>query len=138
MTIWELAGAISYPLVEALLESSILWAGFVGLSYILPKKWLADKFAIISSASAWLLCFWAILLQSEYVEFEHVLEWGPKQFLFGFLLVIIAVIDLNLLIHRIKSLEDRIKRLTQAFAILAYCYVLFDILGLVIILVRNM
>lgn len=135
MNIWELVGAISYTLVDALLESSIFWIGFVVLSYILPKKWLADKFAVLSSVLVWLLCFWAIYFQ---IEFNHVLEWGPKQILLGILLVVISCIDLYWLIHRIKSLEDGIKRFVRPLAILAYCYVLFDLLGLVIIVVRNL
>lgn len=133
-SIWELAGAISYPLVEALLESSILWIGFVALSYLLPKKWLAVKFAVLSSALAWLLCLWVIFFHYQY---ERILEWGSTQILLGVLLVIFSFEGLHWLIQRYERFEKILKRLVRAIAILTYCYVLFDLLGLVVIVVRN-
>jgi hypothetical protein len=134
-SIWELAGAISYPLVAALLESSILWIGMVALSYILPKKWLADKFAVLSSSMVWFLCFWAIVLLGGFVR---VLELSLTQILIGLFLVILSFGDLYYLVRRYERLEHRIKRLIRSVAILAYFYVFIDLLGVVVIVIRNL
>jgi len=135
LTIWELAGAISYPLVDALLESSILWIGLVLLSYMLPKKWLADKFVALSSVLVWVLAAWAVLVQFIY---GLILQWGPQQVLPGLLLVAISFGLVYWLVKRHEKLESFIKRLTQGLAVLTYFYLIFDLLGLVVIIIRNL
>ena len=135
LTIWELAGAISYPLVDALLESCILWIGLVGLSYVLPKKWLADKFVTLSSALVWLLAAWAALVQFIYVQ---ILQWEPQQVLPGLLLVAISFGLVTWLVQRYGRLEGLIRRLTQGLAVLTYFYLIFDLLGLAVVIIRNL
>jgi len=135
LTIWELAGAISYPLVDALLESCILWIGLVGLSCVLPKKWLADKFVALSSALVWLLAAWAALVQFIY---KSILQWEPIQMLPGLLLVAISFGLVTWLVQRYGRLEGLIRRLTQGLAVLTYFYLIFDLLGLAVVIIRNL
>jgi hypothetical protein len=135
LSIWELAGAISYPLVVALLESSILWIGLVVLSYLLPKNWLANKFVALSSVLVWLLAAWAVLVQFIY---ERILQWGPKQMLPGLIFVVFSFGLVYWLVQRHGRLEGWIKNLTQGLAILAYLYMIFDLLGLVVVILRNL
>ena len=135
LSIWELAGAISYPLVFALLESSILWIGLVALSYVLPRKWLADKFVALSSVLVWLLAAWAALVQFIY---ERILQWGLEQILPGLLLVAFSFGLVYWLVQRHGRLEGLIKRLTQGLAVLTYLYMIFDLLGLVVVIIRNL
>jgi hypothetical protein len=135
LSIWELAGAIGYPLVAALLESSLLWMGLVGLSHLLPRKWLADKFVAFSSVLVWLLAAWAVLVQ--YI-FDHILQWGPGQLLPALLLVIFSFGLVYWLIRRYGRLEDWIKKLTQGLAVLTYFYIFLDLLGLVVVILRNL
>ncbi len=135
LSIWELAGVISYPLVDALLESCILWIGLVVLSYVLPKKWLADKFVALSSVLVWLLAAWAALVQFIY---ERILQWEPKQMLPGLLLVAFSFGLVYWLVQRHGRLEGWIKRLTQGLAVLTYFYMIFDLLGLAVVILRNL
>ena len=135
LSIWELAGVISYPLVDALLESGILWMGLVGLSFVLPRKWLADKFVALSSALAWLLAAWAALVQFIY---DRMLQWGPEQMVPGLLLVAVSFGLVYWLVQRYGRLEGWIKRLTQGLIVLTYFYMIFDLLGLVVVILRNL
>ena len=135
LSIWELAGVVSYTLVDALLESCILWIGLVILSLILPTRWLAGKFLALSSALAWLLAAWAALVQFNY---DSVLQWGPEQI---FPALILAAFSFGLVcwcVQRYGRVESWIKRLTQRLAVLTYFYVTFDLLGLVIVILRNL
>ncbi|MGB8212028.1 MAG: hypothetical protein WCE68_00585 [Anaerolineales bacterium] len=134
-SIWDLAGAISYPLVEALLESSLLWIGLVLLSFVLPRKWLADKFVALSSILVWLLVAWAVLVQFIY---EQIIRWGPEQIIPGLLLMAFSFALVTWLVQRNGSLEGWIKKLTQGLAVLTYFYIIFDLLGLVVIIIRNL
>ena len=101
-SLWELAGVISYPLVDAFLESGILWLVLVGLSFILPKPWLANKFAALATALAWLLAAWAMLVQ---FMFDRIVQWGPAQVLPGLLLVLISLGLVYWLVQRYARLE---------------------------------
>lgn len=135
LSIWELAGAVSYPLLDALLESCVLWIGWVVLGFVLPRKWLADKFVALSSALVWILAAWAVLVQFIY---DRLLQWGPAQLIPGLLLVMFSFGLVYWLIVRYKRLEDRIKRGAQGLAVLAYIYVIFDLLGLAVVIIRNL
>ena len=135
LSIWELAGAISYPLVFAFLESSILWLGLVVLNFVLPRKWLADKFVALSSVLVWLLAAWAVLVQYFVAD---ILRWTPKQLLPGLLLVAFTFGLVYCLVQRYGRLEGWIKRLTQGLALLTYFYILFDLLGLAVVILRNL
>jgi hypothetical protein len=134
-SIWELAGAIGYPLVDTLLESCLLWIGLIGLGTILPRKWLADKFVALSSALVWLLAIWAVLVQFIY---KSILQWELEQSLLGVLLVAFSFCLVYWLVQRYGRLEGWINRLTQVLAVLTYFYVIFDLLGLVVVILRNL
>jgi len=135
LSMGELVGAISYPLVDALLESSILLLGFVILAFILPGKWLADKFVALSSALAWLMAAWAVLVQFIYVR---IVQWGPEKMIPGSLLVVFSLGLVYWLVQRYDQLGNLIKRLVQGLMVLAYLYLIFDMLGLVVVVVRNL
>jgi hypothetical protein len=134
-SIWELAGAIGYPLVDALLESSLLWIGLIVLGYILPRKWLADRFVALSSVLAWLLAAWAVLAHFIY---KIIQQLGLEQVLPGLLLVAFSFCIVYWLVQRSGRLEHRIIKLTQGLEVLAYFYVIFDLLGLVVVILRNL
>ena len=135
LSTWELAGVISYPLVEALLESCVLWLAMVAFAFVLPRKWLADKFVALSSVLVWLLAAWAVLVQ---FIFGRILQWGPAQLVPGFLLVVISFGLVTWLVQRYGRLEGWIKKLSQGLVILTYFYMIFDLLGLVVVILRNL
>ncbi len=135
LSAWELAGVISYPLVDALLESGVLWLVLVALAFVLPRKWLADKIVALSSVLVWLLAAWAVLVQ---FIFGRILQWGPAQLVPGTLLVVFSFGLVIWLVHRYEQLEGWIKRLVQGLVVLTYFYLFFDLLGLVVIIIRNL
>jgi hypothetical protein len=134
LSIWELAGAISYPLVVALLESFLLWMWLVLISYLFPRKWMANKFVALSSVLVWLLTAWAVLVQ---FIFDRIIQWGPGQLIPGLLLVTFSFGLVTWLIHRFERMEGWIKRLTEGLAVLTYLYILFDLMGLIVVILRN-
>lgn len=135
LSIWELAGVIGYPLVEALLESCIVWLVLVALGFLLPRKWLAEKFVALSSALVWLLAAWTVLVQ---FIFGRILQWGPGQMIPGLLLVAFSFGFVTWLVKRHGRIEGWIKRLVQGLVVLTYFYMVFDMLGLVVVILRNL
>ena len=135
LSAWELAGGISYALVDALLESALLWAVLVLLGLILPRKWLADKFVALSAVLVWVLAAWAALVQFIFVR---ILQWGPAQQILALLLVLFSFGLVYWLVQRFGKFEDWIKRVAQGLVILTYFYMFFDLLGLVVVILRNL
>jgi len=135
LSAWELAGVIGYALVEALLESGILWLVLVALGFVLPRKWLADKFVALSSILVWLLAAWVVLVQ---FIFGHILQWGPVQMVPGLLVVALTFGLVYWLVQRYERLDGWIKRLAQGLVVLTYLYMIFDLLGLVVVILRNL
>ena len=126
-SIWELAGVISYPLVDALLESVVLWIGLVLLSFVLPRKWLANKFVALSSVLVWVLAAWAVLVQFSY---DSILEWSLGQMAPGLLLIILSFGLVYWIVQRQGRLESWIKRLTQGLAVLTFFYLIILVFNL--------
>jgi hypothetical protein len=134
-SIWELAGAIGYPLVDAFLESCLLWIGLVALSFMLPKKWLSDKFVAMSSSMVWLLAAWAVLVQFIY---KSILQWRFEQVLLGLLLVTFSFCLVYWMVQKYGRLEGWFKSLAQNLSVLSFFYVIFDLLGLAVVIIRNL
>lgn len=134
LSIAELAGGIGYVLVDALIESGVLWLGLVILGLLLPRMWLANKFVALSSMLAWLLAAWAVLIQ---FNFSLILQWEPEQTLPGLLLVVFSFALIYWAIQRFDRVEGWIKRVAQGLAVVSYIYLIFDLLGLVVVILRN-
>lgn len=134
-SLWDLVGVISYPLVGALLESCIVWAGFILFGFILPKRWLADKFVALSSILAWVLAAWAVVVQ---FNFQHFLRWDRVGIGLGLLFIAFTLWIVSWLVRRFRRIEDLIKKIAQGIEVLGYFYIAFDLLGLAVILLRNL
>jgi len=135
LSLWELAGAVGYPLLDAFIESAILWIVMAVLALILPGKWLADKFVALSSVLIWLLSAWVALA---HFIFASIVQWGPEQMIPALLLVAFSFVLVYGLVQRFARLESWIKKAAQGLAVLTYIYMLFDLLGLVVVVIRNL
>jgi hypothetical protein len=130
----ELAGAISYPLVDALLESCVVWGLFIGISYALPRKWFSDHFVALSSALGWLLAGWAMAVQFTFLD---IIVWDTWEMILGVLGIVVSLGLVYWLVRRFMGIQNVIKTVVQRLMVLTYFYMLFDLAGLVIIIVRN-
>jgi hypothetical protein len=135
LSTWELAGVISYPLVDAILESCLFWVMFLVLGLVLPRKWLADKFVPLSSTLAWLLAGWAVYI---HLNFERILQWGPMQIFPTLFLVILSFGLVYWVVRRYGRLQGWIKKIAQRLVVLTYFYMVFDLLGLAVVIIRNL
>lgn len=133
-SIGDLVGVVSYPLADAFLESFLIWIGLVILGYVLPKKWLADKFVAVTSAVVWLSSAWAVLGQYNY---KSILSWNLLQLILGLLGGILSYCFVYWLVFRWKPLEGWLRKATEVLAVLVYFYVIVDLAGLVVVILRN-
>jgi hypothetical protein len=126
----EIIAGVAYTLVFSLVETSLVFIGVVTFRVLLPKRWAADWFVSFSILMVLELNITALLFQYFTVQ---GLYYKTE------LLVASAVsIGLTvLLVSKINRLNNLVRLIASRFTILAYVYVFFDIVGLIIVIVRN-
>jgi len=147
--LWDAIGVISYGMVFALAESIILFVMIALLGLLTPKQWDTDRRVAFLSLLVILTGIWGILRQARYV-WEWSLPLPLLQFLaqsdhpFRFLYVMyLAVVVPTVLLPvylflRSKKSTQWMKELMERLSTLTVFYLVFDMIGLVIVIVRNL
>ncbi|MEZ4646483.1 MAG: hypothetical protein R3E31_27805 [Chloroflexota bacterium] len=134
LSIWDLVGVISYSLMFALLETSVIFAGIVLLGFIVPGRFFRHKFVALSTMLVFVTSIWFVILQynSWIIEFKRpfiTLIWG--------LTYLIAVIIGYWFVNRRPKLEAGINNFVQRLGVLSFIYIFLDVVGLIIVIIRN-
>jgi hypothetical protein len=134
LSAWELTGVISYTLAFALVESALLLVGLLGLAVVLPAAILRRKFIALSSVLVLIHTGWAIVLQ---YNFEAIRSWGFQKLALLGLLYLITLGVPYLVVHRYERVERFLRVAVERLSVLSYLYISLDILGVLIVLMRN-
>jgi hypothetical protein len=142
-------GYASYTLVFAFFESVIFLLFLWLLSFLLPKSWDGKRSFSMLTLWALVISLWAIGNQ----VFNLLLE-NPPGFLTWILLrvyyyqvlgfsilmalILISVILPLILITRYDSIENGIIRMVERITLLSSIYLIFDLFGFIIIIIRNL
>jgi hypothetical protein len=126
---WEVVGMAAYTLSFALFETLIFLLVVVLIGLIVPKRWVVDRY--IPLASLWLveLAIMAILFQ------HHIIRHLPKRNLvigFGLILALSSLIPL-----RFAKIGEILRWIADRLVILSFIYIFFDVLGLLVVILRN-
>lgn len=133
MNLNDLIGAISYVLVFALLESIILWGALTLTASILPPKWFRNYFLVQSATLILLTTIFALIL-----HFSYAVIATNIRFLIGMICIYLVVVVVNLLIVRKSQRVEKIwRKILQKTIVPAVLYLPFDLIGLAIIIFRN-
>jgi len=145
---WYFAGFSGYLLLLALLESVLFFLFIVILSFLFPKKWQGQTPLAVASAVALVLGFWAVgnqAFQYLIVEQPTWFEWVllrvhyRQRLLYpvfiAFIAASVAVPVYGLAEH--ENIRKMILPVIENISLLSYLYLGLDLLGLVVVLVRN-
>jgi hypothetical protein len=124
-----LIGSLSYPLAFAFVEIIVIFIPLVILRLVLPEKWIGDKFLSFGFLYVLEFTFFVLLLQN----FES-LFWQKRLLLAGFLGGLILIIVLVFFVPIVRKICDF---LTDRFGILGLFLMVFNLMAIVIVLVRN-
>ena len=124
----EVLGVASYILAIALFESITLFAVLFLISLVLPEKWSRNQWAASGSISALVITFWAILIQ---IQGPFIKNWYVVPLLF-------FLVASNLLIIKFPKLRAAIASITTRISILTNFYLLLSILGIFVVILRNL
>ena len=147
--VWDTIGVISYGLLFALGESLLIFLVVALLGLLLPSLWGIDKRIGFLSLLALLACFWAIVSQLLFlwnvglpagaVEFFRN-SHHPLRILYATSLSVVTVAILMPVYWflRVQNAVAIMQNLIERLSLLTMFYLFFDVLGIMIILIRNL
>ena len=131
VNLWELTGMIGLTLMFTLLESLIVTVGVVVLAALIPGKWFTEKMVVLSA--------WFIWLTSIVSMIAHLQESLMRSF-FGIVIVaayLALILGSYWLVRRFPKFEAGMKSFIERLAVLTALYLFLDVVGLVIVIIRN-
>ena len=140
LSIWDLIGTVSYTLIALLFETSVFFLLLMGLGILLPRKLIRDQYVTISGIIVVEATFLSMVL-------KPYLEMGFDAYtlrLFSFLItmlvllaLIILLIQIPIIIVGISRIEKIVSRIADSLITLAFVYIFVDLVGLLIVIIRN-
>lgn len=146
--LWDAIGVASYGMLFALIESVVLFLIVALLGLLIPKHWHSDRriaflALLILITSAWamvgqLLFLWNISLPLSFIQFLRMSD-HPLRLLYGSSLAIVTSTVLLPVFFFIKSKTSVtfMQNIMERISLLTMFYLLFDLLGLAIVVIRN-
>jgi hypothetical protein len=147
--IQDAIGVVSYGLVFALIESIVIFLVLALLGLVTPARWEADRRIaflafLILITSLWamisqLLFVWNVSLPQPAVEFLRRSD-HPLRIIYA---VCLMVITPTVLLPAYSFLKTKkavavMQNLMERLSLLSMFYLVFDLLGVIIIIVRNL
>lgn len=133
---WAILSILAYAVGFALLESLIVLALVVVLAAILPARALRVQFTALGSTVVLAATFWTIIFQ---LIFEPViLYWSAGEFALWFGLALVSILLAVYLVHRSPRAQRMVMALADRLTVFVYLYVPLGLLGLLVVLIRNL
>ena len=146
---WDAIGVIAYGLLAALAESSILFFVVALSGFLLPSQWSSDKRIDFLSLLVLIVSLWAVVSQLLFMwnvwPPEAVIAFlrgtdHPFRILYAACLVVVTATVLLpvYLFLRAKTSIPVMQNLIERVSLLTTFYLFFDVLGIIIVVIRNL
>jgi hypothetical protein len=145
---WDAIGVASYGMIFAFAESVVVFLVIASLGFLTPKHWETDRRIaflglLILITSVWgmiaqLLFLWNIFLPAQAIQFLRSSS-HPLRIIYAACLVVVTLTVLLPVYAFIRSNEAIIfmQNLMERLSLLTIFYLFFDLLGLIIVIIRN-
>jgi hypothetical protein len=146
---WDAVGVVSYGMMFTLIETVLLFGIFVLLGYLVRPPWNPEQRVTLLSLLVLLLSLWAILEQLFFLVGVTIPGWfvrlaliggHPLRNLYALAIVLVAVtiaVPVWLLL-RTRRMYAGMRAVMDRLSILSVFYLLLDVVGVVIVIVRNL
>jgi len=146
---WDAVGVASYGLLFALVESILLFLVFSAIGFILPRYWKTKKRVSFIMLLVMILSIWGMIGQLLFI-WNINLPWSVIHFLAnsGHPLRLLYILALSIVIPTVSTpvyiflkSEDaiaRVKNIADQLSLLTGLYLLFDVIGIIIVIIRNL
>jgi hypothetical protein len=146
--LWDAIGVVSYGMIFAFVESIVIFLVLALLGLILPAHWYSDRriaflSLLILLTSVWgmisqLLLVWSVPLPIQAIQFLRSSN-HPLRMLYAACLAVVSptiLLPVYLFIKSKKSIAF-MQDLMERLSLLATFYLFFDLVGLIIVIIRN-
>lgn len=145
---WDAIGVASYGMVFAFIESGVIFLVVALLGLLTPKQWEYDRRIafmglLILITSLWgiisqLLFLWNLFLPAQAIEFLRNSSHPLRIIYAACLMVVTPTILLPAYSFiRSKKAVTFMKNIMERLSLLTMFYLVFDLLGLIIVIIRN-
>jgi hypothetical protein len=147
-TSWDAVGFSGYALFYTLIESLLLFGFIALLGFIIPKNWNITLRFVVLSLVAFILAGWSIMEQLILIVFwgwlRHLADtltflftspWSAYVIFAG--LIVISVTVPLLLLRKQPGLQEKVYSVLERLTLLSGLYLFIDVIGMIIILIRN-
>jgi hypothetical protein len=134
--LWDIASILAYALASALVESIIVFLVLVLLRAILPTLITGQSFVAKGSVLVLANALWTVVLHNAILS-GYILAWTAARYLLCAMLYVLSIGASWTLVHRLRSLAERIEALADRLSVLLYVYVPLGVLGVLIVTFRN-
>jgi len=135
---WDVLIIISYALMFALFESAVVLGFLLIFSLFFPAKYFKEKFVAQGSTVVLMISMGAFALQRKIKIMYRLDGWELILYPFVILAAIVFVIfTASYIYDRFKILPRIINTVTERMIVFVLLYVPLSILGLLVVLVRN-
>jgi hypothetical protein len=145
--LWDAIGVASYGLIFAFVESVLVFLIALVLGFLISEHWHQQRVALLSILVL-ITALWSMAGQLHalsgmsfpiwFLDFLAQQEHPVRVlYLIGLLLVSLTVLPPTYLILKSNKALRFVRELIDRLTLLAILYLLFDIVGLVIVIIRN-
>ena len=145
---WDAVGEASYGLMFTLIESLLLFGVICLLGLLTPRRWSAERRTVFLCVLVLAGIFWAVMGQLAFLAGFNppaaLLGWLAQSthpvrmmYLLALVLVLPSVLLPALWVVRSERGLGLSRQLMERLSPLAVFYLVFDALGLVVVLIRN-
>jgi hypothetical protein len=129
MRVWDLIGMVAYTLSMALFETLLVLLIAVLAGMVVPRRWVVDRYIPLIS-------LWLLELSIMAIVFQHyIIRHLPKsQIVIAFALILAFS---SLILLRFPKAGAIFRWVADKLVILSVIYIFFDLLGLLVVIVRN-
>ena len=147
--VWDGIGVVAYGMLVAFLESVVIFLVLALLGLLTPRQWESDRRVAFLSFLILITSVWAMISQLLYLWNISLPAWAidflrqshhPVRIVYG---TILAVVTPTVLLPAYSFLLTKravtvMQDLIERFSLLAMFYLLLDLLGVFIIVIRNL
>ena len=146
---WDAVGVTAYGLLFAFTETVVIFLIAALMGFLVTRYWDSNRRISLLSVLILILSLWAMVSQLYFLAgvsvpdalinfFAHISH--PVRILYGIALIVVVptVLVPTLLILRSDKALQFTKGLIERLSLLTMFYLLFDVAGLVIVIIRNL
>ena len=146
---WDALGVASYAMVFAFLESLLLFLILTLLGFLVPTQWTRETRIALLTVLFLILSVWAMLSQLYFLAAVQTPGWliflmartgHPVRILYALALILVTptlALPAWLALRSEKFLKS-VNSLIERLSLLSGLYLFFDVVGLIIVIIRNL